>query len=1205
MLIKLLRTFLDRYRRQLLVVLAFTFVQTMCTLLLPALNASIIDNGVITGDTDYIWKLGGVMLVVTFVQVGFAIAAVYFGSRVAMAFGRDVRQALFHKVTGFSAQDVAGFGAPSLITRITNDVTQVQILVLMSCTLLLAAPFTIVGGVILAVHEDGPLSMLLLVSIPVLLVAVGFVISRMVPQFKVMQARIDRINEILREQITGIRVVRAFVREREEAERFAERNDALTLTSLRAGRLMALMFPIVMLVINATSVAAIWLGGNRIGAGTLQIGSLIAYLSYLIQILMAVMMATFVAVLAPRASVSADRIQAVLDSETSIVAPASPVTELAAVSSLEFREVEFAYPGADFPVLCDITFTANAGETIAIIGSTGAGKTTLLNLVPRLFDATGGAVLVDGFDVRAIEPELLWSRIGLVPQKPYLFSGTVASNLRYANPEATDDELWAALEIAQAKTFVAAMPGKLSAPISQGGSNVSGGQRQRLAIAARPGPKPRYLPLRRLVLRARSRHRCPVACRARTGRRRRGHRDRGAEGLHDHQRQPNPRDRRRPPSRARDTPSTARHLSDLRRDRGVAADGAGSRVSEESEFEELEEEAVAPPPAESRAGFGGRWGAAGVPLERSKDFKNSTRRLAARLRPEGLAVAGVFLLAVTSVTLAVLAPRILGSATNVIVDGISGNNGIDFDKLHRILAVVLLIYVVSAVLSYAQGYVLAGVVQRAMFQLRSDVEDKLNRMPLRYVDGQPRGDMLSRVTNDIDNLAQSLQQTLSQLLTSILTIVGIAIMMLIISPLLAIVVFVTIPVSILIIKAITKRSKTRFVDQWRHTGSLNAQVEEAFTGHSLVKVFGRQQDVERQFNDKNEELYEASFGAQFISGTIQPAMMFLGNLNYVLIALIGGLRVAAGQMSIGDIQAFIQYSRQFTQPLTQLASMINVMQSGIASAERVFELLDAPEEPLDDEGALEDLEPEGRVEFQHVWFSYDPKNPLIEDLSLVAEPGETVAIVGPTGAGKTTLVNLIMRFYDIDSGAITLDGLNISKMRRRDLRSNMGMVLQDTWLFGGTIRENIAYGNPDATEEQIRAAARATYVDRFVHSLPEGYDTVIDDEGGTVSAGEKQLLTIARAFLANPTILILDEATSSVDTRTEVLIQHAMAALRSNRTSFVIAHRLSTIRDADTILVMEAGQIVEQGSHDELLAYDGAYSRLYNAQFAAPAVDVA
>jgi len=609
--------------------------------------------------------------------------------------------------------------------------------------------------------------------------------------------------------------------------------------------------------------------------------------------------------------------------------------------------------------------------------------------------------------------------------------------------------------------------------------------------------------------------------------------------------------------------------------------------------------------SEARSGISGRFAGAGMPAEKSENFAGSSRRLVARMRPERLGLMSVMVLAVTSVTLLVLGPRMLGHATDILFTGIRGRTGIDFQSLHRVLLGVAALYVVSATLAWLQAFVLAGVVQRTMYRLRSDVEDKLGRLPLRYVDSQPRGDLLSRVTNDIDNIAQSLQQTISQMLTSILTLVGVLTMMFIISPLLALVAMVTIPVSILGMRFIASRSKERFVAQWRHTGMLNAQVEEAFTGHALVKVFGRQGDVERRFNDKNEELYQASFGAQFISGTIQPMMMFLGNLNYVGIAVIGGLRVASGTITLGDVQAFIQYSRQFTQPLTQVASMANVFQSGVASAERVFELLDAPEQIPEESLHPIDQAPLGKVEFQHVSFSYDPKNPLIEDLSLVAEPGQTVAIVGPTGAGKTTLVNLIMRFYEIDEGTILLDGTDISEMRRRDLRSNVGMVLQDTWLFSGTIRDNIAYGNLDATEEQILEAARATYVDRFVHSLPLGYDTIIDDEGGTVSAGEKQLLTIARAFLANPTILILDEATSSVDTRTEVLIQNAMAALRSNRTSFVIAHRLSTIRDADTILVMDHGSIVEQGNHDELLARGGAYYNLYNSQFAGAAAEVA
>jgi len=597
---------------------------------------------------------------------------------------------------------------------------------------------------------------------------------------------------------------------------------------------------------------------------------------------------------------------------------------------------------------------------------------------------------------------------------------------------------------------------------------------------------------------------------------------------------------------------------------------------------------------------GPRFGGAGMPAEKSKDFKAATQRLIGKMAPERIKLYLVMLLALVSVTLAVLGPKLLGHATDIIISGLrdkSKGGGINFTDLHNVLLGILAVYVFSSVLSYTQSYTLAGVVQRTMYRLRAEVESKLNRLPLKYIDGQPRGDLLSRVTNDIDNIQQSLQQTLSQLLTSLLTIIGVLIMMVIISPILAIVAIVTVPLSLYTIRALAARSKPRFIAQWRHTGTLNAQVEEAFTGHAIVKAFGRQKETEERFRQKNEELYQASFGAQFISGIIQPAMMFLGNLNFVAIAVIGGLRVSSGQLSIGDVQAFIQYSRQFTQPLTQVASMFNTLQSGIASAERVFELLDAPEESADDELPVHDLQPRGRVEFDHVRFSYDPTNPLITDLSLTAEPGQTVAIVGPTGAGKTTLVNLIMRFYELDGGAIRLDGHDIANMTRRELRSNMGMVLQDTWLFNGTIRENIAYGNLEASDEQIMAAARATFVDRFVHSLPDGYDTIIDDEGGNVSAGEKQLLTIARAFLANPTILILDEATSSVDTRTEVMIQQAMAALRSSRTSFVIAHRLSTIRDADIILVMDEGDIVEQGNHSQLLAAHGAYYNLYNAQF--------
>lgn len=600
----------------------------------------------------------------------------------------------------------------------------------------------------------------------------------------------------------------------------------------------------------------------------------------------------------------------------------------------------------------------------------------------------------------------------------------------------------------------------------------------------------------------------------------------------------------------------------------------------------------------------------GMPVEKAKDFKGTLRRLMGYIRPYRTQLFFVLLMAVISTLFNIISPKIMGKATTKLFEGLiakmQGIPGasIDFTYVGQILLILLGFYALSALFSYFQQYIMAGVAQKTVYDLRRDVSDKLNRLPLKYFDGRTHGETLSRVTNDVDNISSTLQQSLTQLITSILTIIGVVVMMLTISPWLTLIAVVTLPLSVVAITSIAKRSQKQFVRQQAELGKLNGHVEEMYTGHKIIKAFGREQTSLEQFDTINDRLYEAGWKAQFISGVIMPIMSFIGNIGYVLVAVVGGIFVTKGSITIGDVQAFIQYSRQFTMPISQTANIANIIQSTVASAERVFEILDEEEEVPEVSTPTVLKQAEGNVSFESVQFGYDPEHILIQDMNIDVKAGQTVAIVGPTGAGKTTLINLLMRFYELNGGKITVDGKDITKMKRGDLRTIFGMVLQDTWLFNGTIMENIAYGLEGATEADVYRAAKTAHADHFIRTLPEGYQTILNEEASNISQGQKQLLTIARAILADPPIMILDEATSSVDTRTEVFIQKAMSEVMKGRTSFVIAHRLSTIKDADLILVMNHGSVIEKGTHEELLAQNGFYADLYNSQFSKGGFDL-
>ncbi len=1121
----------------------------------------------------YLLVTGGKMVALAFLGMAASVLVGFLASRVGAATGRDLRGNVFRKVVGFSNNEFDHFSTASLITRSTNDIQQIQLIVVMLLRIVLYAPILAIGGIIQVFQTN--VSMSWIIGLAVVLIGLVILVLFLVamPKFRILQTLVDKVNLVMREILTGLPVIRAFSTQKHEEERFDDANRMLTKTNLFVNRAMTFMMPVMMLIMNGVSVLIMWNGAHGIDEGQMQVGDMMAFIQYTMQIIMGFLMLCMLSIMLPRAAVAADRVEEVLSSRTVIHDPEQP-KEFSDTKRglLVFDHVSFKYPGADENVLHDITFTAKPGETTAIIGSTGSGKSTLVNLIPRFYDVSEGSITLDGVDIREVTQHELREKLGYVPQKGLLFSGDIASNIMFGNPDGSESEMIEAAEIAQAVEFIDAKPDGYHSHIAQGGSNVSGGQKQRLSIARAVAKHPEVfifddsfsaldfktdVTLRK-ALKKRTKDSTVLIVAQRIS-----------------------------------TILNAEQIIVL--DDGKVA-GIGTHQGILRRALHIQERRCPVMPR----GMGGPHGK-NMAGEKAKDFKGTIKKLIRYMSAFKVHMFFVAVFAVCGTVFNIVGPKILGKATTEIFNGlvskVSGGSGMDFGKIGRILLITLGLYLISALCTFIQGIIMTGVSQKTTYRLRKEISEKVNRMPMNYFDTKPVGEVLSRVTNDVDTLGQSLNQSATQMITSVTTLIGVLIMMLSISPLMTLVALLILPVSVILISFVMKHSQKYFRGQQAYLGNVNGQVEEIYSGHNIIKAFNKEDDVIREFNDTNAKLYDSAWKSQFFSGMMMPVMQFIGNLGYVGVAILGGFLAIRNAIEVGDIQSFIQYVRNFTQPIQQVAQVTNMLQLTAAASERVFEFLDEEEEDqtVPDPVSIEGLQ--GNVEFDHVHFGYSPDKIIINDFSAKVKEGQKIAIVGPTGAGKTTMIKLLMRFYDVNSGAIKIDGHDVRSFNRSELREMFGMVLQDTWLFHGTIMENIRYGKLDATDEEVIRAAKAAHVHRFVQTLPGGYNMELNEEATNVSQGQKQLLTIARAILADPKILILDEATSSVDTRTEVLIQKAMDNLMKGRTSFVIAHRLSTIRDADLILVMKDGDIVEQGTHEELLARNGFYADLYNSQF--------
>ena len=1078
---KYLKPFLKKYLKETILAPLFKMLEATFDLLVPLVVAKIINDGVGQQDAGLIWRNCGLLVLMALVGLLCSFTAQYFAARAATGTATGLRKMLFSHIQGLGYTEMDVIGESTLITRMTSDINQVQNGVNMFLRLFLRSPFIVLGAMVMAFTIDADIALIFAVAIPVLSVIVFGVMKWTHPLYKRIQGRLDQVTGAARESFSGVRVIRAFGKEERELKRFEDANEQLVQLQLPVGRISALMNPLTFVVVNLCIILILWIGGRQVDGGLLLSGDVIALVNLMSQILVELVKLANLIVTLSKAVASAQRVAQILDTKTAMQFPEKGVSQPEGREAVRFMDVSLSYAGAGDASLSHISFTALKGQTIGVIGGTGSGKSTLVQLIPRFYDATEGQVRLLGHPIGEWEKEALRQRVGIVPQKARLFRGTIRSNLLWGNEQASEEELWQALSMAQAADFVKEKPLSLDDPVEQGGRNLSGGQRQRLTIARALVKMPEILIL--------------------------------------------------------DDSSSALDY---------ATDAA---------------------------------------------LRKALARVLMLIRPYGKYVGWSLLCAFVQVCAALLIPVLCGNAIDYMIDA----GRVDFGAIFRYLLLIGAICTASAVAQW----VLSACNNRITFlvsrDLRNGAMEKIQRLPLSYLDAHPAGDLVSRLIADVDTFGDGLLMGFTQLFTGVLTIAGTLGIMIALHAGIALIVVVLTPLSLFVASFIARSTFRYFQEQTKVRGEQTALINELIEGQRVVQAFSHEDESQRDFDAVNDRLRGVSLKAVFFSSLTNPSTRLVNNIVYAAVGLVSALLAADGKVSVGDVSVFLSYASQYAKPFNEISGVVTELQNALACAGRIFELMDEAEEPSDAAG----LTPfcDGRVQLEHVSFRYVEERPLIEDFSLDVQSGQRIAIVGPTGCGKTTLINLLMRFYDVKAGCIRVSDTDIRQMKRHALRGSFGMVLQDTWLKKGTIRENIAYGREDAGEEEIIAAAKAAHAHSFIRRLPKGYDTEITENGENLSQGQRQLLCIARVMLCLPPMLILDEATSSIDTRTEIRIQAAFHAMMQGRTSFIVAHRLSTIRQADVILVMKNGNIVEKGSHDSLMQQQGFYAHLYNSQY--------